>query len=121
MVPLMMAALEGGLAGETIEWIPEAAICVVMASGGYPGSYDKGKSITGIEEANAVEGVKVFHAGTGMGPNGFVTAGGRVLGVTARALGIGDAISKAYEAVEKIRWEDVHYRKDIGKKALNRT
>ncbi len=121
MVPLMMAALEGGLAGETIEWIPEAAICVVMASGGYPGSYDKGKSITGIEEANAVEGVKVFHAGTGMGPNGFVTAGGRVLGVTARALGISDAISKAYEAVEKIRWENVHYRRDIGKKALNRT
>lgn len=120
MVPLMMAALEGGLAGETIEWIPEAAICVVMASGGYPGSYEKGKSITGIEEANAVDGVKVFHAGTGMGPNGFVTAGGRVLGVTARALGIADAISKAYEAVEKIRWEDVHYRKDIGKKALNR-
>lgn len=120
MVPLMMAALEGGLAGETIEWIPEAAICVVMASGGYPGSYEKGKSITGIEEANAVDGVKVFHAGTGMGPNGFVTAGGRVLGVTARALGIADAISKAYEAVEKIRWENVHYRKDIGKKALNR-
>ena len=81
---------------------------------------EKGKPITGIEHADAVEGVKVFHAGTGAGQNGFVTAGGRVLGVTARALGIADAITKAYEAVEKIHWENAHYRRDIGKKALNR-
>jgi phosphoribosylamine--glycine ligase len=119
-VPLMMAALEGKLSGMHIEWEPEDAICVVMASGGYPGSYDKGKPIRGIEQADAMEGVKVFHAGTGAGNSSFVTAGGRVLGVTAKAVGIGNAITKAYEAVSKISWENVHYRTDIGKKALNR-
>ncbi len=120
-VPLMMAAIDGRLAGMDIEWVPEDAVCVVMASGGYPGSYEKGKPISGIKEASAMEGVKVFHAGTGMGPDGFVTAGGRVLGVTARAPGIEGAIEKVYGAVEKIRWEKVHFRKDIGRKALNRS
>ncbi|MBI5250139.1 MAG: phosphoribosylamine--glycine ligase [Desulfomonile tiedjei] len=120
IVQLMMAAMEGRLGDTSIDWIPEDAVCVVMASGGYPGPYEKGKPITGIEDADALEGVKVFHAGTGDGSNGFVTAGGRVLGVTARALGIAEAIAKAYQAVEKIRWESVHYRRDIGKKALNR-
>jgi phosphoribosylamine--glycine ligase len=120
MVELMLSAIDGKLGAKTIDWIPEDAVCVVMASGGYPGSYEKGKPITGIEEADAIEGVKVFHAGTGAGANGFVTAGGRVLGVTARAMGIADAIKKAYSAVEKISWENVHYRRDIGRKALNR-
>jgi phosphoribosylamine---glycine ligase len=119
-VPLMLAAIEGRLAGRDIEWEPEDAVCVVMASGGYPGSYEKGKPITGIEEASALDEVKVFHAGTGSGPNGFVTAGGRVLGVTAKAPGIEQAIKRVYAAVEKIRWENVHFRKDIGRKALNR-
>lgn len=119
-VPLMMAALEGGLGNMTIEWTPEDAVCVVMASGGYPGSYEKGKPITGIEEADAMEGIKVFHAGTGRGANGIVTAGGRVLGVTARASGIANAIARVYEAVDKIHWENAYYRKDIGKKALER-
>jgi phosphoribosylamine---glycine ligase len=119
-VPLMMAALEGKLSGMKIEWDPEDAICVVMASGGYPGSYDKGKPITGIEQADAMDGVKVFHAGTDFRDDKFVTAGGRVLGVTAKAAGIAKAINKAYEAVTKIQWENVHYRSDIGKKALNR-
>lgn len=119
-IPLMMAALEGKLAGRSIEWLPEDAVCVVMASGGYPGSYEKGKQITGIEKAEAIHGVKVFHAGTGKGPNGIVTAGGRVLGVTAAGARIDKAIEKAYQAVEQIHWENVHYRKDIGKKALNR-
>lgn len=119
-VPLMMAAIEGKLGGMPIEWLSEDAVCVVMASGGYPGSYEKGKQITGIEQAETIEGVKVFHAGTGKGPNGFVTTGGRVLGVTAAAPGIDRAIDKVYQAVEKIHWENVHYRKDIGRKALNR-
>ncbi len=119
-VPLMVAALEGGLGNMTIEWAPEDAVCVVMASGGYPGSYEKGKPITGIEEADAMEGIKVFHAGTGRGADGIVTAGGRVLGVTARAPGIANAIAKVYEAVDKIHWENAYYRKDIGKKALQR-
>ncbi len=77
-VPLMIAALEGGLGSMRIEWAQEDAICVVMASGGYPGSYEKGKFITGIEEADAMEGIKVFHAGTGKTDDGFITAGGRV-------------------------------------------
>lgn len=119
-IPVMMAAVEGGIRGMEIQWEPEDSICVVMASGGYPGSYDKGKVITGIQEADKMHGVKVFHAGTGRQNNAFVTKGGRVLGVTAKAMGIGPAIQKAYEAVEKITWENVHFRKDIGKKALDR-
>jgi len=119
-VPIMMAALERGLAGKEIQWGPEDAVCVVMASGGYPGSYQKGKPIRGIERADAIEGVKVFHAGTSRNEQGFVTSGGRVLGVTAKAPGIARAIEKAYEAVRTISWEDVHYRNDIGKKALAR-
>jgi phosphoribosylamine---glycine ligase len=119
-VPLIMSALEGRLAGQTIQWSPEAAVCVVMASGGYPGSYEKGKPIFGIEEADALEGVKVFHAGTGSMNGQFVTTGGRVLGVTAKAMGIGAAIDRAYQAVGKIHWDKVHYRTDIGKKALSR-
>lgn len=120
-VELMMAALEGGLDKMSIEWSPNDAVCVVMASGGYPGSYEKGKRITGIEEADAMEGVKVFHAGTGRDGDGFFTSGGRVLGVTAAAAGIANAIDRAYQAANKIHWENVHYRKDIGRKALNRT
>ncbi|MDQ7782899.1 MAG: phosphoribosylamine--glycine ligase [Desulfomonilaceae bacterium] len=120
MIPFMTAAVDGTLAGMEIEWAPEHSVCVVMASGGYPGSYEKGKVITGLGEASAMEGVKVFHAGTGHGPDGIVTNGGRVLGVTAKAPGIAQAIDQVYKAVEKISWEKCHYRKDIGKKALNR-
>ncbi len=120
LVPLMLAALEGTLEGMTIQWEPLDAVCVVMASGGYPGSYEKGKMITGIQEAESLKGVKVFHAGTGSGPEGLITTGGRVLGVTAKCSGISEAINKVYQAVDKIRWENVHYRKDIGKKALHR-
>lgn len=119
-VPLMLAAVEGDLESHKIEWEPEDSVCVVMASGGYPGSYAKGKPISGIEHAEAIDGVKVFHAGTRFEHGGFVTHGGRVLGVTARGPGIAAAIDKAYEAVSRISWEDAHYRRDIGRKALNR-
>ncbi len=119
-VPFMAAALERGLGGMSIEWEPLASVCVVMASGGYPGSYEKGKPISGIVDADAMEGVKVFHAGTARDESGFVTKGGRVLGVTAKGEGIATAIRKAYEAVSTISWEGVHYRTDIGKKALDR-
>jgi phosphoribosylamine--glycine ligase len=121
MVPLIAEALEGNLAGMEIQWAPEDAVCVVMASGGYPGSYEKGKLITGIKEASRMEGVKIFHAGTARGPQGIITNGGRVLGVTAKAPGITSAIEKAYEAVNRIHWENVHFRTDIGKKAWKRT
>ncbi len=120
MVPFLSAAIEGSLGGMEIEWEPEDSVCVVMASGGYPGSYEKGKPIVGIEDADAMEGVKVFHAGTDRDERGFVTKGGRVLGVTAKAKGIAQAIDRAYDAAAKIHWDDVHYRKDIGKKALDR-
>jgi phosphoribosylamine---glycine ligase len=120
IVPLMLSAIEGTLEGMTIQWEPLDAVCVVMASAGYPGSYEKGKIITGIQEAESLQGVKVFHAGTGLGPEGLVTAAGRVLGVTAKSNGISQAIQKVYQAVDKISWEKVHYRKDIGKKALGR-
>jgi phosphoribosylamine--glycine ligase len=120
IVPLMLAAIEGGLDKMTMEWAPEDSVCVVMASGGYPGSYEKGKMITGVEEADAMDGVKVFHGGTALKDGSLVTSGGRVLGVTARAMGIVAAAKKAYDAAEKIKWDRVHYRKDIGAKAIKR-
>jgi phosphoribosylamine---glycine ligase len=101
-------------------WSPDPTVCVVMASGGYPGSYEKGKVISGLEEVAQMQDVKVFHAGTARTGDQFITAGGRVLGVTARGRDIPGAISRAYEAVGKITWDGVHYRQDIGKKALHR-
>ena len=101
-------------------WSPDPTICVVMASGGYPGSYEKGKVISGLDEVAQMANVKVFHAGTARGDDKFITAGGRVLGVTARGRDIPGAINRAYEAVNKITWDGVHYRTDIGKKALPR-
>jgi phosphoribosylamine--glycine ligase len=91
-----------------------------MASGGYPGSYEKGRVISGLEEAARVDDAFVFHAGTALQGGKVVTNGGRVLGVTALGKGIGEAIAKAYEVVGKISWEGVHFRKDIGQKALKR-
>ena len=88
-----------------------------MASEGYPGSYEKGRVIHGLEEVAQMADVKVFHAGTARADGRFITAGGRVLGVTARAQDIPGAIKRAYEATRKITWEGVHYRRDIGKKA----
>ena len=118
--PLMMSAAEGDIAGMTIDWMDENSVCVVMASKGYPGSYQKGFEISGIDDANRISDVKVFVAGAGQKDGRLVTAGGRVLGVTARSIGIKSAIEKAYEAVELIRWEGAHFRRDIGKKALSR-
>ncbi len=102
----------------SVSWRPEAAVCVVMASGGYPGEYETGKPISGIEAAEKLEGVTVFHAGTALRDGQLVTAGGRVLGVTAIGADIRAAIGRAYEAVGKICFDGMHFRKDIGKKAL---
>jgi len=95
-------------------------VCVVMASGGYPGTIEVGKKITGIENADALEGVKVFHAGTTARDNAYYSAGGRVLGVTARAADLKSAVDRAYEAVGKIQFEGAHYRKDIAAKSLKK-
>src|SRR5579885_941396 len=104
----------GGLA-----WHAEPSVCVVMASGGYPGAFEAGKPIRGIEEAEA-GGATVFHAGTRMGPQGLETAGGRVLGVTASGPDLAAAIGRSYAAVRKIAFAGAHYRTDIGRKGLKR-
>jgi phosphoribosylamine---glycine ligase len=118
-VPILMAAAEGNLGSAKIEWRPGPSVCVVLASGGYPGSYETGKPISGIEAAEAA-GATVFHAGTHMGAGGLETAGGRVLGVTAGGGDLRTAIDGAYEAARKIRFEGMHYRRDIGRKGLGR-
>jgi len=118
LIDAMEAVIEGRLAGCPLEWRDEAAVCVVMASGGYPGDYAKGKEIRGIEAAEA--GATVFHAGTKRVDGRLVTSGGRVLGVTALGADVRTARENAYAAVEKIVFEGAHYRRDIAAKALTR-
>jgi len=120
LVLLLLAVAEGDLSGHSIEWHDQAAICVVMAAEGYPGDYPKGDSITGIEAAEQLTDVTVFHAGTAEKDGRIVTAGGRVLGVTALGNTVAAAIERAYQGVEKISWRGVQFRRDIGKKALGR-
>ncbi len=113
-----IASIEGRVSDGDLKWSRDPSICVVVASGGYPGSYEVGKKITGIEEADRLEGVKVFHAGTTLRDGAFYTAGGRVLGVTARGADLATAVERAYAGVAKIHFEGLHYRKDIGARAL---
>jgi len=120
LLPIILATIDGTLDQAEIEWDPRPAVCVVMASGGYPASYQKGFPITGIDEAEAVGDVKVFHAGTAERGGQFVTNGGRVLGITALGSDLSDATARAYDAVRRIRFEGMHYRKDIAARALNR-
>tara|TARA_B100000959_G_scaffold274629_1_gene326811 strand:+ start:49707 stop:51014 length:1308 start_codon:yes stop_codon:yes gene_type:complete len=120
IVPVLVACANGEINNHKPKWDNDTAVCVVMASGGYPGNYDKGKTIRGIDEANAVEGVVVFHAGTKLDGNDVVTSGGRVLGVTAKGIDVRTAIDNAYEAVEKITWDGAVYRGDIGHRAISR-
>jgi len=114
------ASIEGRVSDGDFKWSRDASVCVVMSSGGYPGTYEAGKRIDGLEEAGAVEGVKVFHAGTSKRDGVYYTAGGRVLGVTARAPRLEAAVSKAYEACGKISFDGAHYRKDIAARALKK-
>lgn len=118
LVEIIEAILEGRLAEQEIKWKQDPAVCVVMASGGYPGDYENGKVISGLEEAKKY-GV-VFHAGTKETDQGIVTAGGRVLGVCALGGNIKQAIENTYKTVEQIKFKGAHYRKDIGYRALNR-
>ncbi len=117
---LLEAVANGTLAEQDIRWREEAAVCVVMASGGYPGAYEKGKEITGLEQAAARQDVVVFHAGTTRKKNRILTSGGRILGVSALGEDIPAAIEAAYAAVEDIHFEGAHYRRDIAQKALAR-
>jgi phosphoribosylamine--glycine ligase len=112
------ASIEGRISDGEFRWSGDASVCVVIASGGYPGTIEVGKKITGIEAADKVEGVKVFHAGTTLRDGSFYTAGGRVLGVTARAATLNAAVDRAYDAAGKIRFDGAHYRKDIAARAI---
>jgi phosphoribosylamine--glycine ligase len=118
LVELLLASAEGRLADHELAWSPNASVCVVMASGGYPGNYPKGKVITGLATANALPDTKVFHAGTAKKDGQTVTNGGRVLGVTAWAKDLATARNAAYAAVEQIHFESAHYRRDIAAKGL---
>jgi len=122
---IMLATVDGTLSGITMEWDKRSCLCVVLASGGYPGSYKKGAVITGLENCNDADDVFVFHAGTKQVPAEtkkklqLVTNGGRVLGVVALADTLQEAQSKVYGAVSRIHFDNMHYRKDIGSKALH--
>jgi phosphoribosylamine--glycine ligase len=118
----LLEAMESSIAGRVsagdFRWSPDPAVCVVMASGGYPGAFEAGKPIYGMDEAERIYGVKVFHAGTNRRDNAYYTTGGRVLGVTARGQDLPEAVERAYDAVMKIRFEGMHYRKDIAARGL---
>ena len=113
------ACIDGTLDGLEVKWRGGAAATVVAASGGYPGSYAKGKQISGLEEADALEGVTVFHAGTARAEDGsLITSGGRVLAVTGLGDDLAGALDRAYKGLEKISFEGLHHRTDIGARAL---
>jgi len=118
LLKVLLAVCDGRLDMVDLKWDPRPAVCVVMASGGYPGDYEKGKKITGLGEVGKLEDVVVFHAGTKVDNGEIVTNGGRVLGVTALGQTISDAKARAYEAVDKIKFEGAYYRRDIADKAL---
>ena len=120
LAEIMLACATGTLDEVEVAWHDKAAVCVVMASGGYPGKYGNGKEITGLAEANADEATVVFHAGTKAVDGKVVTAGGRVLGVTSVDKNIREARDRAYAAVEKVKFDQVFYRKDIAWRALKR-
>ena len=118
LVELLSASVDGTLGNMELRWSRTASVCVVMASGGYPGSYAKGKPISGLAEAGALPNTKIFHAGTAKAGDQIVTNGGRVLGVTAWAGTLSAARDAAYQAVERIHFDGAHYRHDIAAKAL---
>jgi phosphoribosylamine--glycine ligase len=118
LVDVMLASVEGRLAGMKLQWDRRPCVCVVMAAGGYPGDYATGKVITGFDKVSA-EAV-VFHAGTRKDGDFIVTSGGRVLGVTALGADIAEAIKNVYAEAGKLSFDGAQYRRDIGKKALDR-
>lgn len=120
LVEAIEASIEGRTSEGDFRWSDEATVCVVMASGGYPGMFDSGKKILGLETVERWKDVKIFHAGTTKREGAFYTSGGRVLGVTARAPDLREAVHRAYEAVSFIGFEGAYYRKDIAASALNK-
>jgi phosphoribosylamine--glycine ligase len=118
LIDVIEAIHEGRLSALEIKWKPESAVCVVMASGGYPGDYAKGREIKGLDKAAAQPGVMVFHSGTSLKDGRIVTDGGRVLGVTGLGSVIAAAVENAYSGVREISFEGAHFRRDIGARAL---
>jgi phosphoribosylamine--glycine ligase len=118
LVELMEACIDGRLAEVTVEWDARAAACVVLAAAGYPGTYEKGKVIRGLDALRAWQNGVVFHAGTVQRDDTIITNGGRVLGVTALGATVRDAVTEAYRGVEQVHWDGIYYRRDIGYHAL---
>jgi phosphoribosylamine--glycine ligase len=120
LVDALEACVDGRLAETEMRWIPGASACVVACSAGYPGSYKKGIPITGLDEAAKVPGVEIFHSGSVLKDGKLLTAGGRVLGVTAAATSLEEALASAYQAMDLIHFDGMYYRRDIGHRALRR-
>ncbi|MGZ4730605.1 MAG: phosphoribosylglycinamide synthetase C domain-containing protein, partial [Terriglobales bacterium] len=120
LLEALEASIEGRVSEGDFRWSRDASVCVVMSSGGYPGTYELGKKIMGLEDAGKIEGVKVFHAGTTRRDGAFFTAGGRVLGVTSRAPDLETAVDRVYAAASKIGFEGAHYRKDIASRTVKK-
>jgi phosphoribosylamine--glycine ligase len=118
LLPLLLATVDGTLDRQTCRWLDDTAVCVVMASRGYPDAYERGTLITGVDQASEMPGAAIFHAGTARLERRLVTSGGRVLGVTARGPDLQHALDRAYQTVHHITWDGAHYRTDIGRKAL---
>ena len=118
LIPLLEATIDGKLDRVQAEWYDDAAVCVVLCAGGYPGAYDKGKEISGLDRLKNWADGFVFHAGTTLDNGRWVTTGGRVLGVTTRGKKIAEAVDGVYRAVGQISWDGMHYRKDIAHRAL---
>lgn len=120
LLDICLALTDGKLSEIDVQWKPDPSVCVVLASKGYPGNYEKGEVIKGLDDVKKIEGVTVFHAGTAFKNDSIVTNGGRVLGVTAIGADIRAAQRKAYEAIDKIHFDGMHYRKDIAYRALKK-
>jgi phosphoribosylamine--glycine ligase len=120
LADMLLASREGQLAAVDVHWSPNPAVCVVLTSRGYPGKPEIGKPITGFEAVETLGGVKIFHAATRVSDHQLFTAGGRVMGVSATAQDLPSAIQRAYAGVNKLQFDGMHYRKDIGAKALQR-
>jgi phosphoribosylamine--glycine ligase len=118
LVDIALAIADEKLSSVNLEWRPEHSVCIVIASKGYPGAYEKGKVIEGLNDVKKMDDVFVFHSGTSFNDNKVITSGGRVLGVTALGRDIRDAKNKAYNAVEKIHFKGMYYRKDIADRAI---
>jgi phosphoribosylamine--glycine ligase len=120
LVDALGACIDGRLAETELQWTPGASACVIASSAGYPGSYETGFPIAGLSVAAEVPGVEVFHSGSAQVGNQLVTAGGRVLGVTAAAPSLEEALARAYEAMAEIHFEGIYFRRDIGHRAVRR-